>query len=207
MASVVILLMGVLLVGCGGQGPGAQLPAKHFVEEVRHAESADPAGGLELTEEQIGVDSVKAVTREDVPEFRVAERESRINQQPCARCHEKPLRELVARQVGEPKKSHWQIEMKHAGEQTMSCGTCHGGKQMGELVTLRGDPVSWNQAQIVCGQCHSKQASDWAGGAHGKRLGGWAPPRVVEACTGCHNPHAPRLESRWPARTYQGRTR
>ena len=40
------------------------------------------------------------------------------------------------------------------------------------------------------------QASDWAAGAHGKRVGGWAPPRVVAGCPAGHDPHRPAWETR-----------
>jgi cytochrome c553 len=59
--------------------------------------------------------------------------------------------------------------------------------------------VSFDHSYQVCAQCHSRQASDWASGAHGKRAGGWAPPRVIYACAQCHNPHSPRWDTRWPA--------
>ena len=39
---------------------------------------------------------------------------------------------------------------------------------------------------------------DWAGGAHGKRLAGWAPPRVSKTCVECHNPHQPQWDKRAP---------
>jgi hypothetical protein len=32
-------------------------------------------------------------------------------------------------------------------------------------------------------------------------LGGWASPRVIKNCTGCHNAHNPKLEKRWPSRS------
>ena len=48
-----------------------------------------------------------------------------------------------------------------------------------------------DEAYLLCGGCHFSQADSWAGGAHGKRLEVWAGERVVESCTGCHNPHHP----------------
>ena len=71
---------------------------------------------------------------------------------------------------------------------------------MESLRTLNGQAVAFDHAYQVCAQCHSSQAKDWAGGAHGKRLGGWAPPRVVASCTACHDPHRPALDKRWPSR-------
>ena len=59
--------------------------------------------------------------------------------------------------------------------------------------------VTFDHSYQVCAQCHARQVSDWAGGAHGKRMGGWAPPRVVAGCPACHDPHRPAWETRWPA--------
>ena len=41
-----------------------------------------------------------------------------------------------------------------------------------------GDPVSFDQPQLLCGKCHGDKLRDWRDGIHGKRT-----------CTECHNPH------------------
>jgi hypothetical protein len=81
----------------------------------------------------------------------------------------------------------------------MSCATCHALDAPDQLRTLERRPVAFDHSYQVCAQCHSRQASDWAAGAHGKRVGGWAPPRVVYPCAQCHNPHHPQWDTRWPA--------
>jgi hypothetical protein len=135
--------------------------------------------------------------------MRVALRTPAIEKFPCTRCHDRPLAQLVVRPAaGEKagkKKAHWNITLKHAGSATMNCATCHGSGTMNELVTLTGGKIGMDHAHRVCGQCHATQWKDWAGGAHGKRLSGWAPPRVAASCAACHDPHQPALASRWPA--------
>jgi hypothetical protein len=101
---------------------------------------------------------------------------------------------------GKPR-AHWNVELKHAGEEVMACATCHLEGDTNQLRTLTNKPVSLDASYQVCAQCHSKQASDWAGGAHGKRVGGWAPPRVAKTCAECHNPHKPEWDQRFPAHT------
>ena len=71
---------------------------------------------------------------------------------------------------------------------------------MNNLNTLTGKSIDFNSSYKLCSQCHSSQFEDWKGGAHGKRIGGWAPPRASLTCVNCHNPHSPSFETRWPSR-------
>lgn len=96
-------------------------------------------------------------------------------------------------------RSHWQIKLDHASIEIMDCKTCHIRKRVWNLKNIKGKKLSINQAYNICTQCHSGQGNDWKHGAHGKRVGGWASTRVIKSCTGCHNPHSPKFEKRWPA--------
>lgn len=148
-----------------------------------------------------GLDTVQSVPVPGFPElppFEVASRERSISKFPCAECHNKPL--AVLRIAPKDKKaSHWDIRLAHGKKDALQCNTCHNFEDFANLKTLTGKPVAFNHSYQVCGQCHSRQINDWAGGAHGKRVGGWAPPRVVTNCTGCHSPHKPHIDSRWPS--------
>jgi hypothetical protein len=124
----------------------------------------------------------------------VTDRSRSIEKFPCSKCHNgNPL------VVSKTKRAHWNIELFHAPIEVMACDTCHLQKNPGELHSLRGKPIAIEHSYQLCAQCHSKQFQDWLGGAHGKRVGGWAPPRVISSCTECHNPHDPKLKKRWPA--------
>lgn len=140
----------------------------------------------------------------DIPEselkFYVPERTSAIRSFPCGNCHTKSIDRLKNEPVTNGKNAHWDINMKHAGTKVMDCITCHDQNDLDQLVTITGKPLSIDHSFQLCGQCHSSQYQDWLGGAHGKRLGGWAPPRTVNSCVNCHNPHQPAFTSRWPAR-------
>lgn len=168
------------------------------VEVIREAEAPNQNGGLRLDHAADGLKTVPVEGIKTKLAFQVLERASQLEKSPCSRCHTQPLAALKTAGP-EGKKAHWQIELQHAGESVMSCQTCHGDGAMDNLRTLNGVPVSFNASYQVCGQCHSKQLTDWVGGAHGKRVGGWAPPRVATSCAGCHNPHAPVLGHRRPA--------
>jgi len=80
----------------------------------------------------------------------------------------------------------------------MDCRSCHNPADLNTLVLNDGTPVGLDQVYRLCAECHFEQERDWAGGAHGKRVGGWNSERVILNCTDCHDPHAPAFESRWP---------
>jgi len=128
------------------------------------------------------------------------ERTTMIRSYPCSNCHtQSPAKLSAAKKPGE-KKSHWDIELVHGSPEVMNCKTCHGDKNMDELVSLTGSAILLNESYQQCRQCHTTQHADWVGGSHGKRLGGWLPPRIMNTCVSCHNPHKPSFESRWPSR-------
>jgi hypothetical protein len=129
--------------------------------------------------------------------FLIPERKGQIKSYACTECHSKPLDQL---QTKDMQKAHWDIELVHANQNTMNCVTCHNPDNMDDLKSLTSNTIDFNNSYNLCSQCHTKQFEDWKGGAHGKRIGGWVPPRVSMTCVNCHNPHKPLIESRWPAR-------
>lgn len=174
-----------LLAGC------ARTSHKPVLETARAAQEANSNAGLSSEPNLVGIARVETGLG-----FEVAARAPRIDRFPCGRCHDRPVEQMKRG----PKAAHWEVSVRHAPEGVMSCDSCHATRgDTDTLRSLRGEPIAFNHSYKLCAQCHSRQAKDWAGGAHGKRLGGWAPPRVVEACTGCHNPHSPAFQTRWPA--------
>ncbi len=71
------------------------------------------------------------------------------------------------------------------------CMDCHHNTQRNRLVDNFGDPVSFDQPQLLCGKCHGDKLRDWRDGIHGKRTGEWASTGKKRwfTCTECHNPH------------------
>jgi len=130
--------------------------------------------------------------------FLIPERKSQITSYACTECHAKPLGEL--QDSTKYKKAHWNIKLKHANAHTMNCLTCHNSADMDNLKSLTGEAIDFNRSYNLCSQCHTQQFKDWKGGAHGKRIGGWAPPRASLTCVNCHNPHQPQIKSKWPVR-------
>ena len=194
------LLLAVVLSVGGCAGGESHYPGHTSVLE--HIEHAPPTDTVTVTStdhlDGIAVQSVRGV--QGVAPFFVATRTQAIERFPCQECHVQPLAELRAA-LPDGQDAHWGLEVDaHAPADVMTCTTCHAGSDMNELELLSGRQVSFDHVYLLCAQCHQTQADDWVGGAHGKRLGGWAPPRVTENCTGCHDPHAPAFPQRLPAR-------
>ena len=131
-------------------------------------------------------------------DFFVQQRHPEIGQFPCSRCHTGPASVDAEKALAHAKSMHVDIQLEHAPDEAMNCASCHQPENPGQLRTLNGDLVSIDHAYQVCSQCHFEQARDWAGGAHGKRLAGWKGKRVIQSCTGCHDPHKPGFEARLP---------
>jgi hypothetical protein len=130
----------------------------------------------------------------------VLTREEDLAAYPCSSCHVKPVQELTAESQASGQLAHWDVVLDHAGDKTMSCTTCHNtDADVDQLKTLTGQLVDYDASYQVCAQCHAGEYEEWLGGAHGKRVGGWAPPRVIQNCADCHNPHEPAWDIRWPA--------
>ncbi len=127
--------------------------------------------------------------------FLIPERKSQIQSYACTECHTDDLDKIKGKDV---KKGHWNISLNHANENTMNCLTCHNGDDMDNLKSLTGNKIDFDYSYNLCNQCHTKQFEDWKGGAHGKKIASWAPPRASMTCVNCHNPHSPSYEKRWP---------
>jgi hypothetical protein len=71
------------------------------------------------------------------------------------------------------------------------CLDCHHTTQRNKFVDNFGDPISFDQPQLLCGKCHGDKLRDWRDGIHGKRIGEWASTGKKRwfVCTECHNPH------------------
>lgn len=169
----------------------------HGVIDKIEAKSRDYHGTTITSDKYI--DHVKTIEiTEGEHTFLIPERKSQIKSYACTECHSKSLSELQQNNTG--KRAHWDINLVHANENTMNCLTCHNGDDMDNLKSLTNNKIDFNKSYNLCNQCHTKQFEDWKGGAHGKRIGSWAPPRASMTCVNCHNPHKPHIASKWPVR-------
>jgi formate-dependent nitrite reductase cytochrome c552 subunit len=166
---------------------GVLLLAAILLAACRQPESYSHGGLLSTLE--------KAGEVEGTPAMQVEPRTAQLTRFPCAKCHDKPLSALKQTKPA----AHWEIKLQHAPGILTECKTCHSEAAMETLVLMNGKTADLNSSHELCAQCHSRQAADWRGGAHGKRTSGWAEERRVLSCAGCHNPHQPRLAPRFPS--------
>lgn len=129
------------------------------------------------------------------PPFSVVPRIDQLMFYPCSNCHAalkpNPLpRKLIA--------APHPAALRH-GKGRFWCLTCHTLNDRDHLHTLTDQPVSFDDAYLVCGQCHFNRQKDWYFGGHGKRLANWRGERVIYSCTFCHDPHDPTLKPRAPS--------
>ncbi|MEW4922808.1 cytochrome c3 family protein [Algibacter sp. 2305UL17-15] len=168
----------------------------HGVTDKIEAEGRNYHGTSISSEKYLeGIETIEITEGEHT--FLIPERRGQITSYACTECHSKPLQQMQSRDA---KKAHWDIKLVHANKNTMNCITCHNPDNMDNLKSLTGHSIDFNNSYNLCNQCHTKQFEDWKGGAHGKRIGGWAPPRASMTCVNCHNPHKPQIASKWPAR-------
>jgi hypothetical protein len=112
----------------------------------------------------------------------------------CTLCHERAgIRELMP-----SRSAHRSVTLSHPGGADRNCFTCHAPEDPGLLTLRDGGQATLDEAYLLCRGCHYRQGEDWANGAHGKRLGGWAGERTILSCTGCHDPHDPSFPVRRP---------
>lgn len=114
---------------------------------------------------------------------------------PCGNCHRWTKGDPTPRALNAP---HDNFTLRHGlhGKGQLWCLTCHHMDGDGGLRTLEGEKVGFDEAYLICSQCHSKQARDWAYGVHGKRMGNWRGERRLLNCTACHYQHRPAWKPR-----------
>lgn len=116
---------------------------------------------------------------------------------PCLDCHDWAESDLTPRLLKEP---HDNFRLEHGlhGKGEFWCLTCHHLEGEGGLRTFEGVKLSFDEAYILCSQCHSQEGEDWAFGAHGKRVDNWRGERRILNCTACHYQHRPTYDPRKP---------
>lgn len=129
----------------------------------------------------------------DAPDFTVVPRQDELSFYPCAMCHSALPSNPEPRKLMAPHPA----ALNH-GDGRFWCLDCHDAEDRNLLQTFAGDDIGFNDAYLVCGQCHYAPQKDWYFGAHGKRVGNWQGDRSIYNCTHCHDPHDPSVKSRVP---------
>lgn len=110
-------------------------------------------------------------------------------QHACSECH-KLFTEYSTE--GRPLMQHQEITMQHGVNKR--CLNCHFGDDRDKLILHDGTLITFDQASLLCSQCHGTLYRDWQRGMHGKTIGSWdqrgGQQRRLE-CNECHDPHSP----------------
>jgi len=132
-----------------------------------------------------------------MPSFEVIPSQRHPSMHPCANCHQWVKGNPEPRNLKQP---HNDFQLEHGlhGRGKFWCFTCHDLSGKGGLRTLEGEPLDFDEAYLLCSQCHAEQARDWVYGAHGKRVANWQGVRQVYSCTACHYQHSPGFKPREP---------
>lgn len=128
------------------------------------------------------------------PPFTVVPQKDKLTFYPCTTCHAAMTPNPTPRKLNSPHPA----ALPH-GNGRIWCLDCHQIDNRDVLHTLSGQQVDFNDAYLVCGQCHFPRQKDWYFGGHGKRAANWKGERVLFNCTHCHDPHDPTLKPREPS--------
>lgn len=157
--------------------------------------------GKRLTAEQVTAPDMEAKMHHvyalfpGMPAFEVIPSKKDTGIYPCENCHRWRNHDSTPRVLKAP---HDNFRLAHGlhGKGQFWCSSCHDERDPALLKTLEGEYVEFDEAYIICSQCHVRQARDWTYGAHGKRVGNWKGQRQVYNCTACHYQHGPAFKPR-----------
>jgi len=99
-----------------------------------------------------------------------------------------------------PLTQHRHIRLEHGINNR--CFNCHHRDNRDVFVDYKGDPIPYDQPQLLCAKCHGPVYRDWTNGVHGRTDGYWntelgEPDR--KKCIECHDPHTPAFAPLKPA--------
>ncbi len=91
---------------------------------------------------------------------------------------------------------HETISLKHG--RNNRCFNCHHTQKLDFFARHDGQPIPYNEVQLLCGKCHGTILRDWKAGAHGRRNGYWdkkSGKQKTVLCIACHHPHEPQFKT------------
>jgi hypothetical protein len=130
------------------------------------------------------------------PPFKVVPQKDKLTFYPCTQCHKFMTPNPQPRKL---EAAPHPAALNHGGGRIW-CLNCHLIDDRDFLHTLKGEKVDFDEAYLVCGQCHSNRQKDWYFGGHGKRVYNWKGEREIYSCTHCHDPHDPAVKPREPSK-------
>jgi hypothetical protein len=95
---------------------------------------------------------------------------------------------------------HRDVVLKHGINDR--CFNCHNRENRDTFTNARGEPLPFDQPQLLCAKCHGPVYRDWLQGVHGRTNGYWdraLGPADRKTCVQCHDPHVPPFPPMPPA--------
>lgn len=141
-------------------------------------------------------------TYPDALPYTIVPRKAELPLHPCVMCHGFRKTDPTIRvfKVAPPPDGAPHAGVLRHGKGRMWCLDCHYANDREWLRTLDNKKLDFNDGPLQCGQCHSARYRDWVFGGHGKRVADATGVRQLYSCTHCHDPHAPVLPPRTPAK-------
>lgn len=115
----------------------------------------------------------------------------------CTDCHE--LME-EAEEAERPLSQHGEIVLEHGINDR--CFNCHNNENRDTFAGNGGQPIPFDQPQLLCAKCHGPVYRDWLHGVHGRTNGYWNTKlgsMTRLKCIECHDPHTPPFKPLRPA--------
>jgi hypothetical protein len=206
-----------------GKAAAATKASKESAEEKEEATegetSEDVIRNLMERREAVQGRTLRGQTIAQAPPFKAVPRIDQLTYYPCSDCHADQEPNPKPRVL---KDEHVDLDFQHGGGRFW-CYTCHNARDMDHLRSLQGQPISFDEAYKLCGQCHFQRQKDWYFGGHGKRagtfpdprkipvvhsemdfsnrakIGTWQSERVLLSCPACHNAHSPSIKPYQPS--------
>ncbi len=116
----------------------------------------------------------------------------------CTTCHSTKSPVTITRKSEDLDEFHQGLIMEHG---SLTCLSCHNEENYDTLKLADGSEVGFEHVMQLCGQCHGPQTRDYRNGSHGGMSGYWdlsRGPRQRNACTVCHDAHAPAFPQLMP---------
>ncbi len=92
-----------------------------------------------------------------------------------------------------PREPNHRFEFNHGGGRFW-CLTCHNPVDRDTLRLFNGSEIPFEEAPLLCSQCHGVIYEEWKEHIHGRWVGSIENPEPDVICTDCHNPHDPEFK-------------
>lgn len=162
---------------------------KRSFEDFEHGGHASSEVALQV-EHRYGVEIQGQPTTPSVLTDVLSHR-GEVGEVACASCHTTRSPNVGNHQGDDLDTFHQGLVVKHGD---LSCLSCHNDANYDTLKLADGTAVGFEHTMQLCAQCHGPQSRDYQNGSHGGMNGYWdlsRGPRTRNACTVCHDAHAP----------------